>query len=197
MAIGAMLPAVRRAWKPRPVTQVSRLAGGWACRVDPYPADGPGGTVALEQETRGALTAAGDLARARSVGLQMALEPELLARVDAAEYRACLHDLLIAAIGRARGGVLVTAARQGTGVEVAVLDDGAALAEPPSGSALDDRAMPLAGVRTIPGGAGLTADYQPGRGTTVRLCLPHLDGRSGPRGGDLATDHAMSAPHAG
>ena len=54
----------------------------------------------------------------------MAVEPCLVAQIDAAEHRTCLRGLVRDAIRRASSGVLVTAMHQADGVEIAILDDG-------------------------------------------------------------------------
>ncbi|HVC59244.1 MAG TPA: hypothetical protein VND19_02625 [Acetobacteraceae bacterium] len=157
---GALLPAVFAGWNRwrgvRPAGgRASRLTAADSCAV------WPDGLFPVAPETHAVVAAANDFARLRCIELQMVVEPRLVAQADAAAYRTCLRDLLFGAIGRAGSGVLVTAMRDANGVEIAVLDDGAAPAGAPPGAKI-----------AVPPGATLTAEYRPKCGTTILLRLP-------------------------
>ena len=122
--------------------------------------------VDLEAEIRMVLTAANRLACRRSVDLQMAVEPRLVAETDVAAFRACLREFVADAIGRAEGGVLVTAHKHGQRVDVDVLDDGSM------------RSNAFA-ARTVPPGGIVNVSYQAGDGTAMRLSLPYPDDAQG------------------
>lgn len=195
MFLGNLLPTAFATWsrwrRVHGVVRQTRRPPVEPSHTDRSPAAAlPHGLVAVAPETQAVLAAANDFARNRFVELQMAVEPDLIARVDAAEYRIFLRHLLVAAIGRAWGSVLVTAMRQADGVEIAVLDDGAA----PSGAPRYSFAQPTTqppvqptthpttdppgqpgGAPAVPQGGILTAHYQPQRGTTIRLRLPRPD----------------------
>lgn len=200
MFLGNLLPAAFAAWSRwrrvhgvvrqtrRPPVEPSHTDRSSAAAL-------PHGLVAVAPETQAVLAAADAFAHSRFVELQMAVEPDLIAQVDAAEYRIFLRHLLVAAVGRALGSVLVTAMRRADGVEIAVLDDGNA----PRGAPRDGSAQPATqpsghlttdppghhpmtqppglpgGAPAVPQGGILTADYQPERGTTIRLRLPRPD----------------------
>jgi hypothetical protein len=185
-SIGDLLPAVFAAWKPRnrmrPVDVPTRQPPAEApCAVWPNAAALPSGVIAVAQETRTALAAVTDLARNSSVELQMAVDHDLVAQVDAGEFRTCLRELLSGAIGRAQSGVLVTAMRQADSVEIAVVDDGAAPAGTRRGGAPQPAGL-SSGEPTVPQGGTLTTHYQPDHGTTNLLRLPWADhdGSTGP-----------------
>ena len=189
MLIGDLLPAALAAWKPRRAThqvaaQTSDAPIARSPSVRPKPIAVPHGVLALAPETRTVLSGALDFARSRYVELQMAVEPGVVAQVDAVAYRTCLHDLLSEAIVRAASGVLVTAVRQGDGVEVAVLDDGSDSTGPRRDGSTQ--------VAAVPPGASLVTDSPPQRGTTVLLRLPRSNWL--PRPSDVdAVDHGASA----
>jgi hypothetical protein len=176
MLIGDLLPAALAAWMPHRASRPASMrvshpptAPARTARLDP--AALPRGLVAVAPETQAVLAAAKDFARGRSVELQMAVEPHLVAQADAADYQTCLRQLILDAIGRAHSGVLVTAMRQADGVEIAVLDDGTV----PTGARRDSATPPSAALSVplaIPPGATLSVDCQPERGTTVLLRLP-------------------------
>jgi hypothetical protein len=176
MFIGDLLPAALAAWVPRRAGRPASMRVGHpptasARTVRPDPAAFPRGLVAVAPETETVLAAANDFARGRSVELQMAVEPHLIAQADAAEYQTCLRQLILDAIGRAHSGVLVTAMRQADSVEIAVLDDGTA----PTGARRDSSTPPSTEPSVppaIPPGATLSVDCRPERGTTILLRLP-------------------------
>jgi hypothetical protein len=123
--------------------------------------------IAIAPETQAVLAAEDDFARNLFVELRMAVEPCLVAQIDAAEYRTCLRGLVRDAIGRASSGVLVTAMHQADGVEIAILDDGTDPAHQQfAGAAEPGRELPL------PRGATLIGRYEQGHGTTMLLSLP-------------------------
>jgi hypothetical protein len=175
MIFGNLFPATLAVWKPRRAiasadARIGRLLVAYP-RITRADAGAlPHGMIAVAPETQSALAATVDFARGRCVDLQMAVEPGLTAQADAAEYRACLRQLILGAIGRASTGVLVTAMRRGDSVEVAVLDDGSA----PAGAGTSSPPQPEA-EQAIPLGATLTTDYRPEHGTTVLLRLPQPD----------------------
>ena len=137
----------------------------------------PCGVITIAPETQAVLAAEDDFARSQFVELQMAVEPCLVAQIDAAEYRTCLRGLVRDAIGRASSGVLVTAMRQAEGVEIAVLDDGTDPAHQQSaGAAQPGRELPL------PRGATLIARYEQGRGMTMLLSVRQLESLAVPPG---------------
>jgi hypothetical protein len=175
MFIGDLIPTVFAAWKPgraMPSPGAMPLAGlrfarpshAAVPRTMPTSATVlPRGLCAVAPETQAVLAAAKDLGRRRYVELQMAVEPDLVAEVDAAAYRTWLRHVLLAAIGRAYGAVLVTAMRQADGVEVVVLDDGT--------GAPHDGPTQAAEKAVVPPGATISVDYHPEHGTTVLLRL--------------------------
>jgi hypothetical protein len=174
MFFGDPLPVTLAVWKPRraipsEIARISRPPVSHPRTFRPG-ADNVPRSMIVAPETLSVLTAASGFARGRLVNLQMAIEPGLAACVDAAEYRTCLHQLILAAIGRASSGVLVTAMRRADSVEVAVLDDGGASAGAPRASP----AQPAAEA-ALPVGAVLTTDYRPEYGTTVLLRMPPAD----------------------
>jgi hypothetical protein len=192
MSIGSLLPAALTAWMPRRATRSVHVGKS---RLPPRSAWSntgalPRGMVAVAPETRAALAATSDFARSRSIALQMAADPDLIAQVDLAEYQTCLRSLIRDAIGRACSGVLVTAMRQADGLEIAVLDDGT----DPAGTIVDSGAQ---SERTtpVPHGGSLTANYQPEQGTTILLRLPATDlpRRWGASDADAARGAAVSA----
>jgi len=175
MFIGGLLPAALAAWKPRRATQATdvQFSRPVAAPVRPVmrsAASLPRGMTSVERETQTALAAVSNYARTRFVELQIAVEHGLIVQADPADYRICLDDLLLGAIGRASSGVLVTAMRQADGVEITLLDDGIAPAGARPGG-------PRTGTNEtlVPFGGMLRADYHPERGTTVRLRLPQPD----------------------
>lgn len=187
MSIGGLLPAALSAWMPRrAVRAVSTRTDHLPLRAVRSTADAvPRGMIAIAPETHTALAATIGFARSRSVDLQMAADPSLVAQVDAQGYQTCLRQLIQQAVGRASSGVLVTAMRQADGVEIAVLDDGAGVQGP------------MATHPPLPPGCTLTADYQPDRGTTILLRLPLPDGPAdwlpAPRNAEAAHGQAASA----
>jgi hypothetical protein len=171
MVVGYLLPAALALWQARraiPMRDVQFSRPPRSSSLAAWSADAlPDGVVAIAQETRTALDAVSDFARGRYVDLQMAVEPHLIAQAQTADCQTCLRHLLLDAISRASGGVLVTAMRRAGGVEIAVLDDGIAPAGArPNGSTERDLA------RSTPAGGTLSADYHPAQGTTILLRLP-------------------------
>ncbi len=170
MFIGGLRLAALPAWKPRRAQRSDNVWGNYASGVTARRVEvttmPPRGVIAVAPETRHVLDVANEFARNRCVELQVALEHGLVAQVDALAYRTCLRRLLMEAIDRASGGVLVTGTRQADGVEIAVLDD----CPTPVGVS----ASP-GGDRSVPPGATLKAEYQPHCGTTIRLRLPQPD----------------------
>lgn len=197
MSIEDLLPAALAAWLSRhgmrpvdarvaaqsnrqPAALPRTVTSG---TVTPDVAASLGGLVAVAPGIQAALAAASDFARSRCIELQMAVEQRLIAQADAAEYQGCLHCLILGAIARAGSGVLVTAMRQGDGVEIAVLDDGIAPA----------RGRPdCAAGQSVPFGGSLSASYQPDRGTMILLRLPQA-GWLLPRS-DADTADGVAAP---
>jgi hypothetical protein len=172
MFIEDLLPAALAAWLPWRGTRSvnSRISRPLAAISRPLPSDPaglPSGSVAIARETQAALAAASGFARSRSVELQMAVDPRLIAQADASECQTCLRHLIRGAIGRANSAVLVTAMRQADSVEIAVLDDGTA----PPGAQPDGLAQ-LDGAPSVPLGGTLSAKYEPEHGTTILLRLP-------------------------
>jgi hypothetical protein len=192
MSIGDLLPAVLSAWKPRRAMRPVDLPMTGRSKPRPVAARPdvcglPRGVIAVAPETQAVLAAEDDFARNHFVELQMAVQPRLVAQIDAAEYRTCLRGLLRDAIGRASSGVLVTAMHQADGVEIAVLDDGTDLVPQPSAEAAQPgRDLPL------PHGAALIARYEQGRGTTMLLRLPQPEGLLFHQAADAADDIAVS-----
>lgn len=167
MFIGDLLPAAFASWKFHRAMPVGKQGLGRMLEAESRaarPATAlPPGLVAVASETRIALNATGGFARSRSVELQMAVELDLIVEADAAECQACLRHLILGAIGRAGGAVLVTATRQAGGVEIAVLDDG--VGPEPNGATAN-------GARSAPLGGTLRIEHRPGRGTSILLWLP-------------------------
>jgi hypothetical protein len=172
MPIGNLLPAAFSAWKPRRGMHSVDVPISGRSNVRPpvVPPDFgvlPSGVIAVAPETLAVLAAEDNFARNHFVELQVAVEPRLVAQIDAAQYRICLRELVHDAICRAGSGVLVTAMHHADGVEIAVLDDGTGPAQQQShGEAQPGRHLPL------PGGATLVARYERGSGTTLLLRLP-------------------------
>jgi hypothetical protein len=191
--IGDLFPAALAAWLPWRGTgvvnaRISRPPATFPSTVPSDQAGLPRGLIALAPETQAALAAASGFARSRGVTLQMAVEQGLVAQADAVECQACLRHLILGAIGRADSSVLVTAMRQPDGVEIAVLDDGAA----PAG-ARPDRLTQAVGGPSAPLGGTLRAEYQPERGTTVLLRLPQPGWLLPPSDADAAEAIAAAA----
>lgn len=184
MSIVDLLPAALAAWKPRraappPDVQLSHPIAVPRPPVTRSAVALPRNTASVARETQTVLTGVSGHARSRFVELQVAVEPGLVVQADPADYRMCLRDLLLAAIGRASGGVLVTAMRQPGGVEITVLDDGIAVSDAqPDGPASGADDM------FVPAGGTLCAGYRPQCGTTVRLHLPQPDGLALPSDAD-------------
>jgi hypothetical protein len=161
MFMGARLRAVLASRMPR--LRHGRVS--WPVAVAP-PVHGPGpsilprGHIAVEERLRRLLAAIEGLARTRFVELQIAVEPGLSAPSNPAEFDTCVHQLLVAAVARARGAVLVTTMHQAGAVELAILDDGDA-----GGGATD--AMLVA-----PAGASVVHEHQARCGNAVRLVMP-------------------------
>jgi len=173
MLFGDLLPTALAVWMPRRAARSdivwnSCVPPAAAHRVQVSAAALPRGVIAVAPETHRVLDAVKDFARSRFVELQVAVEPGLVAQVDAGTYRRCLDRLLLEAVGRASSGVLITGMRHAGGVEVAVLDDGST----PGGAPTHVSERTGA---DIPPGATLDAEYEPGRGTTIRLRLPQPD----------------------
>jgi hypothetical protein len=169
MPISSLLPAALSAWIPRRATRAVRIG---KTRLPPRSAYSstdalPRGMVAVASETQAALAAMRSFAHSRSVALQIAADPDLIARVDPTEYQTCLRGLIRGAISRASSGVLVTALRQADSLEVTVLDDGT----DPADTRIDSGAQPEP-MTPVPHGGSLTADYRPEQGTTIVLRLP-------------------------
>jgi hypothetical protein len=176
MLIADLLPTALAAWRRRRPTQAtdvqfSRPIAPAARPVMRSAVASPCGATCVDLETHTALTALNGYARSRFVELQVAVEPGLVVQADPADYRACLRNLLLAAIGRASSGVLVTAMRQAEGIEIAVLDDGTV----PAGVRSYGSTLGADGSFVSVGGTART-DYHPQRGTTVRLRLPRSAG---------------------
>jgi hypothetical protein len=190
MFIGDLVPAALAAWIPRRAARPasSRISHPPARGVRPDPAAVPRGLLAVAPETQAVLAAANFFARGRSVELQMAVEPHLIAQADATEYRTCLRQLILGAVGRAHSGVLVTAMRQAGSVEIAVLDDGTG----PTDVRRDGSAAPSA-EPSVPLGGTLSVDCQPERGTTILLRLPLPDWVPSPQDADAADGSIGSA----
>jgi hypothetical protein len=148
----------------------------------------PDGMLAVAQETRIALASVTEFAHSRFVELQMAVEPQLVVAAHVAEYRTCLHRLLLGAIGRANTGVLVTAMPQADCVEIAVLDDGVV----PAGARLDDLTE-VGSDPSVPPGGTLTVSHHPAQGTTILLRLPRPDSPSLPQPTEAAEQFGASA----
>ncbi len=194
MFMGDLLPAALATWMPRRAitsgaAQASRpQAASLGDRQSPAGAL-PHGLIAVEPEVQIALAAISGFACRRCIELQMAVEPRLFVKADAAEYQACLRRVILNAVGRASSGVLVTAMLQGDSVEIAVLDDGAA---PPGGR--PESSTP-AWEPSAPLGGTLRVEYQPGRGTTVLLRLPQARWRPLSSHADAMDGMAAAATH--
>lgn len=122
----------------------------------------------VELELRACVQARDARAVDRHVRLETAIQPELTVRADAGALRQAVLDVLDNAIGHSNGGrVLVAAGRHGGRVQIAVLDDGAAV----------DRAEQeahLRGAERLVALQGGTFDIsvRPGAGSTVVIRLP-------------------------
>jgi hypothetical protein len=186
MVIGDLLPIVLAAGSPRRVTPAGNSQDEEPRRQAALPHE----RVAIESATRAVLEEFAPLARRRFVELQLAVEPGLVAQASLADYRTCLGCLVLAAVGRAASGVLVTATQQIDGVEVAVLDDGTlpaggqAAGAPAAGAqAANEQADYAAGPAWAPAsapGATVSVVYQPELGTTALLRLRRADWRPAP-----------------
>ena len=173
--IGSLLPTALVAWRPhctmRPVgAKSSHSPSASSPGVRSNAAALPHNVVSVAPGIRDVLNGASEFARSRFVELQMAVEPRLVAQVDAGQFHACLNHLVHGAIARAGSGVLVTAIQRADAVEIAVLDDGIN----PAGSRSGDITLPDQET-LVPSGATLSADYHPERGTTIVLRLPQPD----------------------
>ena len=181
MVIGDLLPIVLAAGSPRRVTPAGNSQDEEPRRQAALPHE----RVAIESATRAVLEEFAPLARRRFVELQLAVEPGLVAQASLADYRTCLGCLVLAAVGRAASGVLVTATQRIDGVEVAVLDDGTLPAGAPAagGQAANEQADYAAGPAWAPAsapGATVSVVYQPELGTTALLRLRRADWRPAP-----------------
>ena len=153
MSIVDLLPAALAAWKPRRAALPPDVQFSHPIAVPRHPVTRsavalPRNMASVARETQTVLTGVSGHARSRFVELQVAVEPGLVVQADPADYRMCLRDLLLAAIGHASGGVLITAMRQAGGVEITVLDDGIAVSDAqPDGlaSGADDMFVPAGG----------------------------------------------------
>jgi hypothetical protein len=187
MRIRSPLSAVLapRGSRPALIAKSRRPAG--SSDTAPWTPDSlPHGVVDVASETANVLAACGGFAQRRSVRLQTAIEPCLVAQASAAEYRACLRDLILDAIGRADSGVLVTGTRQADGAEIAILDDGTA----PPGAA---HPVQRYEVLSVPTGSTMTVDYQAEHGTTILLHLPQPGGLTEPSDADMVAPAPASA----
>lgn len=122
----------------------------------------------IEREAMAALRQVGGLAARHRVRLQIAIQPELSVRADAAGFRRALIGLLENAIFQAPGGkVLVGGMRHGGRIQIAVLDDGGGASRPEQAAALRSVEQIVA----LHGGT-LQIENRPGQGTLVVLRLP-------------------------
>ena len=122
----------------------------------------PPRSVDVDAEISVVLAELAPSATRRFVVLEKAVQPELVASADVAEFRACLRDLVANAVNRAARRVLVAAMRQAEAVELTILDDGAnAIGE------IDTGRM------TMPADSRVEAEHHPGCGTTVHLHIGH------------------------
>ncbi len=128
--------------------------------------------LAVEQEARSVLQELSPAAREGLVRLEIAVQSGLEVRADPRVYRDVLAGLLRHAIAQAPGGrVLLTAARHGGRVQVAVVDDGAGSDPRAQQSSLRDSERLIA----LQGGT-LEINSRPGEGTTVVARWPDFQG---------------------
>ncbi len=139
-------------------------------------------TLDLEPIVRAATDALRDEADARSVHVQLAVDPGLKARVDRNSLEVALQSAALTAIQAAPGGeVLITGTTFGGQVHVRITDDGKETDQRTRESLARDVEELIA----LQGGS-VCVETRPGRATTVtiRLSLP---------GGERETLHATPA----
>jgi len=194
------------------ITCGALLLGGWrryvlADRDDSGPVGAPlpsfslartpfvGGMLDLAAEVRDVLGQMGPDAARRRVRLEMAVQPDLAVHADPLVLRALLGDLVGNAMRHAPGGrVLLSAARLGGRVEIAVTDDGAG-----AEAAMQEAALREAGQLVALQGGTIHIEVHPGEGTTVllRLLEPMGTGRaSGQAPAPPSAKQPAASPHA-
>ncbi|HVC60437.1 MAG TPA: ATP-binding protein [Acetobacteraceae bacterium] len=146
-----------RGWTPAP-------AAAFSLARTPFVS----GMLDVAAEMRDVLGRIGPEAARGLVRLEMAVQPDLAVRTDPLALRALLSDLVGNAIRHAPAGrVLLSAARLGGRVEIAVIDDGAG-----TEVAMREAALREAGQLVALQGGTLHIEAHEGQGTTVLVRLP-------------------------
>ena len=136
-------------------------------------------TIDLEQAVRTVADAVGDLSRARSVRVELAIRPGTKVRVDPNALRFALRSTVMNAICATPGGqVLIAATTLGSQLHVRITDDGANADQ----LAREGLARGATALIALQGGS-IAIEARPGQGTTVTVRLP-LPGDQGSSPGD-------------